>query len=389
MGELSHRERIEMALNHEEPDRVPIEFGGVNNTIYEKPFYWPISPKYGYSALVNYLGFKDLSQPQMLPSNCVTLFDDRLLDRFGVDFVSYVMRAPRGQDKMLSDGTVVIAWGIKAKMVGYYWEIFDGPLRKPKITFKDIDSLETPDPEDPVILENVRSEVKELRRKTSRAIVGVPTMAENIFHHYSYLRGFSQMFIDMKKNPEIFRYLASTILDIHGSIVEAFFSECGDYIDFALLGDDMGTQQAPFVSPEEYKIYMKPYHKGLIDRVKSVTDARIYFHSCGAVFPLIEHFIDIGVDVLNPIQPLAKGMDAEALKRTYGNRITFCGGIDAQKLLPNGTPQEIEAEVKRVIEILGKNGGYILAPSHNLQGDVPPQNIVAMFDAALKYGKYR
>ncbi|MGQ9723276.1 MAG: uroporphyrinogen decarboxylase family protein [Candidatus Jordarchaeum sp.] len=267
MGELSHRERIEMALNHEEPDRVPIEFGGVNNTIYEKPFYWPISPKYGYSALVRYLGFKDLSEPQMLPTNCVTLFDDRLLDRFGVDFVSYTMRAPRGEDKMLDDGTVIIAWGIKAKMVGYYWEIFDGPLRKPKITFKDIDNLETPDPEDPVILENVRNEVKELRKKTDRAIVGVPTMAENIFHHYSYLRGFSQMFVDMKKNPELFRYLANTILDIHGSIIEAFFSECGDYIDFALLGDDMGTQQAPFVSPEEYKIYMKPYHKGLIDRV--------------------------------------------------------------------------------------------------------------------------
>ena len=133
---------------------------------------------------------------------------------------------------------------------------------------------------------------------------------------------------------------------------------------------------------------MKPYHKAMIDRIKSVTDARIYFHSCGAIFPLIEHLIDIGVDVLNPIQPLAKGMDAEALKKTYGDRITFCGGLDVQKLLPTGSIEEIRAEVKRVIEILGKNGGYIFAPSHNIQGDVPPQNVVAIFDAALEYGKY-
>ncbi|MFB0563412.1 MAG: uroporphyrinogen decarboxylase family protein [Candidatus Lokiarchaeia archaeon] len=387
MVELSHRERVETALNHEEPDRVPIEFGGPNSTIYEAPFYWPIKQNYGYSALVKFLGL-EVPEPPLIGTNCVGYVDDRVLDRFGVDFIPFWMRAPRGEDRMLDDGTVLIAWGLKAKMVGYYWEIFDGPLRSKKITFKDIDNLQAPDPEDPVILETVRKDVKELRKKTDRAIIGCPTMAENIFHQYSYLRGFSEMLLDMKKNPEIFRYLADTILDVHGSILESFFSECGDYIDFAELGDDLGTQQAPFVSPEEYKKFMKPYHKGLIDRVKSVTDAKIYFHSCGAIFPIIKHLIDIGVEVLNPIQPLAKGMDAESLKKTYGDRITFCGGIDDQHLLPNGTPEEVKAEVKRVIEILGKNGGYILAPSHNLQGDVPPQNIVAMLDAALKYGKY-
>ena len=194
-----------------------------------------------------------------------------------------------------------------------------GDSRRPPlgegITFKDIDNLPAPDPEDPVCIENVRKEVKELREKTDRAIIGVPSFAENIFHQYSYIRGFSNMLLDIKRNPEIFRYLADTILEVHGSILESFFSECGDYVDFALLGDDLGTQQAPFVSPEEYKEYMKPYHKAMIDRIKSVTDARIYFHSCGAIFPLIEHLIDIGVDVLNPIQPLAKGMDAEALKK--------------------------------------------------------------------------
>ncbi|MFB0563411.1 MAG: uroporphyrinogen decarboxylase family protein [Candidatus Lokiarchaeia archaeon] len=387
MVELSHRERVEMALNHEEPDRVPIEFGGADNTIYENPSYWPISPKYGYRALVDFLGLKGVPEPQILQSNCVASIDERILDRFEVDFVTYFM-GPLGEIKLLDDGTVLIIWGVKAKMVGYYWEPFDGPLRNKKITFKEIDNLQTPDPEDPVIRKYVRKDVKELRNKTDRAIVGSPFMADNIFHQYTYMRGFTQMMLDMKRNPEIFKYLADTILDVHCSVIEAFFSECGDIVDFALLQEDLGTQQAPFVSPEEYKKYMKPYHKGLIDSIKSVTDARIYFHSCGAIFPLIEHLIDIGVDILNPIQPLAKGMDAESLKKTYGDKITFCGGIDVQKLLPNGTVEQIEAEVKRVIEILGKNGGYILAPSHNFQGDVSPQNIVAMYKAALEYGKY-
>lgn len=196
------------------------------------------------------------------------------------------------------------------------------------------------------------------------------------------------MMIDMKKNPEVFRYLADRILEVQGAVVEAFFHECGEYIDFALLADDLGTQQAPFVSPKDYKEYWKPYHKEMISRTKALTDAFIFWHCCGSIFPLIEDLIDIGVQVLNPIQPLAKGMNPESLKKTYGDRLAFDGGLDVQKLLPHGTADQVKAEVQRVIEILGKNGGYIFAPSHNIQGDVPPQNVVAMFDAALEYGKY-
>ncbi|MFB0562852.1 MAG: uroporphyrinogen decarboxylase family protein [Candidatus Lokiarchaeia archaeon] len=192
----------------------------------------------------------------------------------------------------------------------------------------------------------------------------------------------------MKKNSEVFRYLADRILEVNGTVVEAFFYECGEHLDFALLSDDLGTQQAPFISPKDYKEYWKPYHREMISRTKALTDGFIFWHCCGSIFPLIDHLIDIGIDVLNPIQPLAKGMNAEPLKKTYGDRLAFDGGLDVQKLLPRGTVEEVRAEVKRVIEILGENGGYVFAPAHNIQGDVPPQNVVAMFDAALEYGKY-
>jgi len=242
MVELSHRERVEMALNREEPDRVPIEFGGVNNSIYEKPFYWPISPKYGYSALVKYLGLENVPDAQTLPSNCVGWLDERILDRFGGRLRIIPHEAPER-------GGLVPGRRNCAHRVGREGEnggILLGDSRRPPygegITFKDIDNLPAPDP---VCIENVRKEVKELREKTNRAIIGVPSFAENIFHRYSYIRGFSNMLLDIKRNPEIFRYLADTILEVHGSILESFFSECGDYVDFALLGDALGTQQAP------------------------------------------------------------------------------------------------------------------------------------------------
>ncbi len=386
MAELTPRERVEMVLSHEEPDRVPVDFGGMNTSIYEMPDWWPNKLEYyGYKALVEYLGLKDVPKPYLNAANCVINVDERILNRYGVDFQYLYMSIPK--PKMNPDGTVETIFKLKVKPVGYYMEVYDPPLGG-KITFKDIDSFEWPDPEDPVFSAKAKKRVLRMRENSERVIVALASFAEQIFQNYAWIRGFTQMLLDMQRDPELFHYFTDTLLSVEEGIIESFYSEVGEYIDFAYIAEDMGTQQAPFVSPEQYKELWKPYHKRMVKHIKQFTDARIMWHCCGAIEPLIPHLIDLGVDVLQVIQPLARGMEPESLERSYGDKLTFDGGIDVQRLLPKGSPEEIKAECERVIRILGRNGGYIFAPSHNIQPDTPPQNVVAMLEAGVEYGKY-
>ncbi|MHA1604193.1 MAG: uroporphyrinogen decarboxylase family protein [Candidatus Freyarchaeota archaeon] len=386
MAELTPRERVEMVLNHEEPDRVPVDFGGMNTSIYEMPDWWPNKLEYyGYKALVEYLALKEVPKPYLNAANCVINVDERILNRYGVDFQYLYMSIPK--PKMNPDGTVETIFKLKVKPVGYYMEVYDPPLGG-KITFKDIDSFGWPDPEDPVFSAKAKKRVLRMRENSDRVIVALASFAEQIFQNYAWIRGFTQMLLDMQRDPELFHYFTDTLLSVEEGIIESFYSEVGEYIDFAYIAEDMGTQQAPFVSPEQYKEFWKPYHKRMIKHIKQFTGARIMWHCCGAIEPLIPHLIDLGVDVLQVIQPLARGMEPESLKKSYGDKLTFNGGIDVQRLLPKGTPEEIRAECKRVIRILGRNGGYIFAPSHNIQPDTPPQNVVAMLEAGVEHGKY-
>ncbi|MFC2029088.1 uroporphyrinogen decarboxylase family protein, partial [Chloroflexota bacterium] len=160
-------------------------------------------------------------------------------------------------------------------------------------------------------------------------------------------------------------------------------------IDIIKIGDDLGTQQNLMISPAMYRSILKPLHADMINLIREKTKARVFFHSDGDIFDLIEDFIEIGVDILNPIQTSAGKMsDLEALKSTYGGRIIFCGAIDTQHVLPNGTPEEVRQEVKRVINILGRDGGYMLAPVHTVMNEVPGENVLAMVDAVEEFGTY-
>jgi len=147
-------------------------------------------------------------------------------------------------------------------------------------------------------------------------------------------------------------------------------------------------QDRSLIPLDMYNKYIKKYHKRIYDFIKTKTNAKIFHHSCGSVYELIPGLIEAGIDILNPIQTSAKNMEPERLKKEFGKDLTFWGGIDTQKLLPYGTPQQIDDQSKRVIEVLGKDGGYVFSPGHNIQALVPPENIHAMLQAALKYGKY-
>ena len=168
-----------------------------------------------------------------------------------------------------------------------------------------------------------------------------------------------------------------------------FLNELGDYVDIIKIGDDLGMQTGLLISPRMYRQVLKPIHADYIAFIKERTKAKVFFHTDGDVSDLVEDFIEIGVDILNPIQTSAGKMaDLETLKKSYGGRICFCGAIDTYRILPYGTPEQVRQEVRRVIKILGPGGGYLLAAVHTILDEVPAENILAMVDAVEEFGYY-
>ncbi len=177
-------------------------------------------------------------------------------------------------------------------------------------------------------------------------------------------------------------------LEIRKQNVRLLLMEVGQYLDVFQLADDLAMQTGPYVSQAMYREMIKPYQAELVRFVRELTSARIYYHSCGAVSALLDDLIDIGVEILNPVQVTAAGMETDQLKKRYGQRLSFWGAIDTTEVLPKGTPADVKREVAKRIRELGPGGGYVLGSVHNMQNDIPPQNILAMFEAAAQFGKY-
>lgn len=388
MKEWTSRERVLAAINHKEPDRVPISFGGTSCTgILECP------PKgRNYTKLCEYLGIKNYEEPNIgFLGNGVTNIDERIKQKFGSDLRLIGPNTDDIEVRVERDGTNTLLGlfcGLRTKKMGYYDDIFEFPLRN-CTSKKDIDQyLFWPTEENLVLLsKGKREEAKSLRENTDYAIVA-DTFLEFPFLMYPMLAGYEKWFIDMKLNPKFYSALSDKLLEIGFGIIDNFVAAVGDYVDAVVTYDDMGTQEQLLCSRKDYAKFIKPYEKRMIERIKKYTNAKILRHSCGSVYEVIPDYIEIGVDILNPVQPLAKNMEPWHLKREFGKYLTFCGGIDIQRLLPYGTPKEVKKEVKKTIEIYAPGGGYILGPSHNIEPDTPVENIVAMYEAAQEYGKY-
>jgi uroporphyrinogen decarboxylase len=201
------------------------------------------------------------------------------------------------------------------------------------------------------------------------------------------LRGYQQMLMDLVGNPNFVSALMAKLLVINIAGTGRFLDIAGPYIHVFRAADDLATQKGLLMSPKTYRTLLKPFYKKYFDFVKSKTEAKIFYHSCGNVAGLIDDLAEIGVEILNPVQVSALG-DTAALKARYGDKVTFWGGIDTQHVLPNGTVAEVEAEVRTRIRDLGPRGGFVVGSVHNIQPDVPPQNILAMAEATRKFGTY-
>jgi uroporphyrinogen decarboxylase len=203
------------------------------------------------------------------------------------------------------------------------------------------------------------------------------------------LRGMDRWFLDLGGDHDFVHALMRRLTDLMRSAVERLLEEAGDYIDVLITGDDLGSQNAPLVSTTMYRELIKPYHCELMQAIKQRTKARIFYHSDGNIYPLLNDLIETGIDVLNPVHVAARDMgDTARLKREFGGRLSFCGAIDTQQVLPHGTTDDVRREVRRRIKDLAPGGGYVLASVHCIQPDVPPENVCALFDEAFTAGRY-
>jgi len=375
MATMTHRERVLAALDHRETDRTPIDFGGTyTTTIY-------------YAAYERLKAFLDLEHETVILSKIrrLAIPDESVLERFDVDTRFLGLGTYEGNQRELDDDTYLDEWGTTWRKAedGHYLYV-DGPffdVKKPDPNA--LDAYQWPDPDNPGYVRGLKERAAALRRGSDRAII--LNLPIGVIHQGQFLRGFADWLKDLYKNRDFVTHLMDLTADTWIRLAENALDAAGDNVDIVFFGDDLSSQAAPLFSPEMYRELIKPRHRRMIAAVKARRPVKVLYHSCGAVSSLIDDLIDVGVDAINPVQVTARDMEPEALKARFGDRITFWGGINTQETLPFGTPEEVRAEVRRVIDCLGRNGGFVLNSVHNMQNDVSATNIVAMFDEARTY----
>lgn len=380
MAEMKPRERVLAALNHQEPDRVPIDIGGGGSTSIVVE---------GYEKLKQALGVP--GETRMLDEIFRTArLDESVMCRLGSDCRPLTAKPPRHWTPRPSDpGTFVDIWGVTWKKAYYgngcfYWELAKNPLAEAGVD--DLERYPWPDPEDPGYTTGLAEEAETLYRDTPYAIVADAGF-KCLWEQGYLLRGFEQLLKDLVLQPELVSRLMSKLLEINIAATGRFLDAAGPYIQVFRAADDLGTQSGLLMSLHTYRTLLKPLYKKYFDFIRSKTAAKIFYHSCGNVTDLIDDLIEIGVSIINPLQVSAMG-DTATLKARFGDRVTFWGAIDTQHVLPHGSIKDVEAEMRRRIRHLGPGGGFVVAAVHNIQPDVPAENIIAMADAARKFGTY-
>lgn len=379
--EWTSRRRVEAALAHREPDCVPMDL-----TITVKP----------YLRLREYLGLPPEENLKVSAFTEVRPASD-LLRALGVDVTYVQLRGPANwtPPPPLPDGTVFDEWGVGRKRVelpggAYLNEVFYSPLKD--ATLADLDDYPWPDPHDPGRVAGLEEDARCLYEETDLALMG--RFGGTLLEQAGYLRGWERWLMDMVADPDFARALLDKIADIQIALDEAGLRAAGKYLSiFKVSGEDLGMQDRPLFSMKVWREVARPALERRWRAARAALNryaphVKLMLHSDGAIQPFIPDLIECGIEVLDPIQVYCAGMELYALKRDFGDRLTFHGAVDTQEILPFGTEAEVEAEVIRCMDALGSGGGFILAPVHNVQADVPPENLAAMCRTVREYGRY-
>jgi uroporphyrinogen decarboxylase len=313
--------------------------------------------------------------------------DERILIKFGSDFRRVTIKNKKVESNLSkgSNGEFIDSWGIPRKVIGYYSEITNSPLSDLK-DIKELDEHPWPNADD-YEDEGIKEKAIKLEEE-GWAVIGDQPVDGSIFDVAWMLRGFENFMIDLYINPGIAEAIMDRVLEVQMSLYGKLLKSVGEHILVVVIGEDFGSQEGLIISPDMFRKYLKPRNKELFDFIHKKTSAKLMLHSCGSIEPIIGDLIQIGVDIINPIQTSARGMEPELLKKKWGDKVCFSGGIDTQSVLPFGSPQDVENEVKKKIKELAPGGGYILAAVHNIQEGVKPENIVTLFSTAQKIGHY-
>jgi len=401
-SKMTSRERVLAALNHREPDRVPIDFSGHRSSGIAAMAY----PK-----LREFLGLPPKPVRVYDIVQQLVVVDEDVLDRFGVDTIELGRGFALDNDSWspwtLPDGTPCLVpswtplerddgrWVIRSKTGKVLAHMPEGVLYFEQTYFPFLDDDDSQaissaleesmwtavaSPPGPIDSQSLSEGAKQLREKTGRAIIGL--FGGNLFEIGQFLYRNDKFMMLLAAEPQHAHRFLDKLVEIHLANLDRFLEAVGEYIDIILFGDDLGMQTGPIISPQMYREFFKPRHKLLWNRAKQLADIKVMLHCCGGVRELIPDLIEAGVDAINPVQISCSGMDAGRLKAEFGADITFWGGgCDTRDILPNGTPQQVAENVKEQVRILSSGGGFVFQQVHNILANIPPANIVAMFDA--------
>ena len=372
---MTHREKVLAALSHQQPDALPIDFGGSRDSSIVVE---------GYEALKASLGIEagnELCDRMMR----VVQVDERILRRFDISTRAvFPGAASGGRAADLGPGRYRDAWGVERVQPqgSYYYDQVSYPLSGDK-SLSDLRTYPWPDADDPAYVKGLRERVQWIRANHDAA--AVLTLPAPFVHITQYLRGFEDWYCDLATASSFMETLFDTVLEITMAVARRELEEVGQDVDVVFCADDLGGMDGLLMRPDTYRRHIKPRHQKYFRQIHELSAAHLTFHCCGSVAHIMDDLIEIGVGVLNPVQTNAAGMEPVNLKRKYGARLALWGAMDNHAVLPRGTTADVKRMVEERIEQLGEGGGYVLSPCHNLQPDVPAANIVAMFDHAREY----
>jgi uroporphyrinogen decarboxylase len=406
MNTLTSRERVRRALNHEETDRVPVDFGASRITGIAAIAYKNLLRHLGRQEDIRVYDIKQqLAQPSLA-----------MIERMGGDVVQLHRLGPTSgmpflkiddwksgcltdgspclvpvdySETMRADGTVELrrdgqlcAWRAPES---FYFDVCYAPLAQAE-TLADIDAFVWPDPWTEREEHWLKQEVSRLHQGTDKALfAGLPMFVCSFFELSLVLWGFENFMMKLATERDLVEHWFDVKLAHDLAILEKFLAVAGPYIEAIQMNDDLGTQESLQVSPKLYRELIKPRQRKWIEFVKARTNAKVFIHCDGAIEPILPDFIEIGIDVLNPLQTSARGMDPRVIKQKYGRNLSFWGGgVETQTTLPFGTVEDVRREVRERMKLLSQGGGYVFAPIHNIQPDIPPEKVLAIFDTAAE-----